>query len=187
VHRAGDDVRIYTRNLNEITARLPGVAEWARSLPVRAIVLDGEAIGVDEDSRPHAFQDTMSSFGRDHDTRDGAGGALDAFFFDVLHLDGDDLIDRSLEDRLEVVRALAGERRIPGLVTESPDDASAFLDRALAAGHEGVMVKALGSRYDAVAQGEAGAVTRPRGHRSRMGPRPSPGLALEPPPRRARR
>ncbi len=161
VHRAGDDVRIFTRNLNEITARLPGVAEWARSLPVRAIVLDGEAIGVDDNARPHAFQDTMSSFGRDRETGDGAGGALDAFFFDILHLDGDDLIDRSLEERREVVRAFAGERRIPGLVTESPDEASAFLDRALAAGHEGVMVKALDSRYDAGRRGGAWRKVKP--------------------------
>ena len=161
VHRNGDDVRIFTRNLNEITARLPGVAEWARSLPVRAIVLDGEAIGVDDNARPHAFQDTMSSFGRDRETGDGAGGALDAFFFDVLHLDGDDLIDRSLEERREVVRALAGERRIPGLVTESPDEASAFLDRALAAGHEGVMVKSLDSRYDAGRRGGAWRKVKP--------------------------
>ena len=106
VHRRGDDVRIYTRNLNDITGRLPGVVEWARALPVRAVVLDGEAIGVDDEARPHAFQDTMSSFGRDRDDRRRRRGALDAFFFDVLHVDGDDLIDRPLGERLER-RALA--------------------------------------------------------------------------------
>ena len=103
VHRLDDDVRIYTRNLNDITGRLPGVADWARALPVRAVVLDGEAIGVDDEDRPHAFQDTMSSFGRDPTAVRGAAGTLDAFFFDVLHLDGDDLIDRPLGERLEIV------------------------------------------------------------------------------------
>src|SRR5262249_8806273 len=104
VHRLDDDVRVYTRNLNDRSARLPGIADWARPLPVRAVVLDGEAIGVDDDARPHAFQDTMSSFGRDRDVA-GTGGVLDAFFFDVLHVDGDDLIERPLGERLEVVHA----------------------------------------------------------------------------------
>jgi len=161
VHRNGDDVRVYTRNLNDVTGRLPGVEEWARSLPVRAVVLDGEAIGVDDESRPHVFQDTMSSFGRDTTAVGGAAGALDAFFFDALHVDGDDLIDRPLADRLEIVQAVVGERRIPSLVTASADDAAAFLERALAAGHEGVMVKALDSTYDAGRRGGAWRKVKP--------------------------
>jgi DNA ligase-1 len=161
VHRLDDEVRIYTRNLNDITGRLPGVVDWTRALPVRAVVLDGEAIGVDDEARPQTFQDTMSSFGRERDTAGGAAGALDAFFFDVLHLDGDDLIDRPLGERLETVHALAGERRIPGLVTASPDEAGEFLDRALAAGHEGVMVKALDSTYDAGRRGGAWRKVKP--------------------------
>src|SRR5262245_55055583 len=136
VHRRDDEVWIYTRNLNDVTARLPDVVAWARSLPVRAVVLDGEAIGVDDDARPHAFQDTMSSFGRDRDMHGGAGGALGAFFFDVLHVDGDDLIDFPLRERLEVLDAAVGERHIPRLVTASADEAGAFLDGALSAGHE---------------------------------------------------
>jgi DNA ligase-1 len=155
VHRQDDDVRIYTRNLNEITGRLPGVVAWARSLPVRAVVLDGEAIGVDEDERPHAFQDTMSSFGTD------TASNLGAYFFDVLHVDGDDLVDRPLTDRLEVVQSLVGERRIPGIVTASPDEAAAFLDAAITAGHEGVMVKAVDSTYDAGRRGGAWRKVKP--------------------------
>ena len=161
VHRVDDEVRIYTRNLNEISGRLPGVADWARRLPVHAVVLDGEAIGVDDEARPHAFQDTMSSFGRDSDTRAGAAGSLDAFFFDVLHVDGDDLIERPLGDRLEVVRALAGERSIPGAVTASADEAAAVLDAAIAAGHEGVVLKALDSTYDAGRRGGAWRKVKP--------------------------
>src|SRR5262249_54345242 len=154
-HRRDDDVWIYTRNLNDVTDRLPDVVRWARSLPGRAAVLDGEAIGVDDEARPHAFQDTMSSFGRDRDAHDGAGGALDAYFFDVLHVDGDDLIDRPLRDRLSALDTLVGDRHIPRLVTVSADEAGAFLDRALAAGHEGVMVKALDSLYEAGRRGKA--------------------------------
>jgi DNA ligase-1 len=161
VHRIGDDVRVYTRNLNDVTGRLPGVVAWARALPVRAVVLDGEAIGVDDDAQPHAFQDTMSSFGRERNNVGGAAGALDAFFFDVLHVDGDDLIDRPLRERLEVVHAVVGERRVPGLITASPDEAAAFLDGALAAGHEGVMVKALDSTYDAGRRGGAWRKVKP--------------------------
>jgi DNA ligase-1 len=161
VHRAGDDVRIYTRNLNDITGRLPGVVSWVRTLPVRAIVLDGEAIGVDDDARPRAFQDTMSSFGREADSGAGAGGALDAFFFDLLHVDGDDVIDRPLRERIEIVQGLVGERRIPGAVTASPEEAATVLERALEAGHEGVMVKALDSAYDAGRRGRAWRKVKP--------------------------
>jgi DNA ligase-1 len=162
VHRREDgDVRIYTRNLNDVTARLPDVVEWARALPVRSVVLDGEAIGVDDEARPQAFQDTMSSFGRDRDADGGAGGALGAFFFDVLHVDGDDLIDRPLRERLEILDALTGARHIPRLVTASADEAATFLDTALAAGHEGVMVKALDSTYDAGRRGKAWRKVKP--------------------------
>jgi len=127
---------------------------------VRAVVLDGEAIGVDDDARPHAFQDTMSSFGRDS-TVAGSAGVLDAFFFDVLHVDGDDLIDRPLGERLGIVQTLVGERRVPGIVTESADEAVAFLDGALAAGHEGVIVKAMDSTYDAGRRGGAWRKVKP--------------------------
>jgi len=162
VHRHDDDVHIYTRNLNEITDRLPGVVEWARALPVRAVVLDGEALGVDDDARPRAFQDTMSSFGRDAAGDPGAAGSLGAFFFDALHVDGDDLLDRPLTERLGVVRSVVGEeRRIPGIVTASPDEAAAFLDAAIATGHEGVMVKAVDSTYDAGRRGGAWRKVKP--------------------------
>jgi DNA ligase-1 len=91
----------------------------------------------------------MSSFGRAPGAGAGAAGALDAFFFDVLHVDGDDLIDQPLGDRLEIVQTIAGERRIPGIVTASADEAASFLDGALAAGNEGVVLKALDATYGA--------------------------------------
>jgi DNA ligase-1 len=161
VHRDDDAVRIYTRNLNDITDRLPGIVEWARALPVTSLVLDGEAIGVDDDARPRAFQDTMSSFGRDAGRDVGAAGALGAYFFDALHVDGDDLVDRPLTERLEVVQSVVGARRVPGIVTASPEEAAAFLDTAIDAGHEGVVVKAVDSTYDAGRRGGAWRKVKP--------------------------
>jgi DNA ligase 1 len=158
VHRAGDEVRIYTRNLNDVTDRLPGIVDLARSLPATRFVLDGEAVGVGEDELPTTFQDTMSAFGQE----DGvAGGGLQSRFFDLLHLDGDDLIDRPLTDRLAALDRLAGPWRIRGVITSDPAEAQQVLDEALAAGHEGVMVKDAASTYDAGRRGGAWRKVKP--------------------------
>jgi DNA ligase-1 len=158
VHRVGDDVRIYTRNLNDVTGRLPGIVDLARSFPAESFVLDGEAIGVGENELPQMFQDTMSQFGRQ---ADGAGAGLASRFFDVLHLDGHDLIDRPLRDRLATLENLAGPWRIPGIVTADPAEAQRVLDEALAAGHEGVMVKDADSPYEAGRRGGAWRKVKP--------------------------
>jgi DNA ligase-1 len=150
VHRAGDEVRIYTRNLNDVTERLPGIVELVRSLPADTLVLDGEAVGVSEDELPTTFQDTMSAFGQE----DGVAGAgLQSRFFDVIHLDGADLIGLPLTERQAALERVAGPWRIPGVVTADPADAQAVLDEALAKGHEGVMVKDATSTYDAGRRG----------------------------------
>ncbi|HZA76727.1 MAG TPA: ATP-dependent DNA ligase [Acidimicrobiales bacterium] len=158
LHRVGDEVRIYTRNLNDVTARLPGIVDLARSLPAHSFVLDGEAIGVGEDELPQVFQDTMSQFGRQ---ADGAGAGLASRFFDILHLDGDDLIDRPLRARLATLERLAGRWRIPGVITADPAEAQRVLDEALAAGHEGVMVKSASSPYEAGRRGGAWRKVKP--------------------------
>jgi DNA ligase-1 len=158
VHRAGDEVRIYTRNLNDVTDRLPGIVDLARSLPATALVLDGEAVGVGEDELPRTFQDTMSAFGRE----DGVAGAgLQSRFFDLLHLDGEDLVDRPLAERLAALERVAGPWRIPGVLTAEADEAQRVLDEALAAGHEGVMVKDAASTYDAGRRGGAWRKVKP--------------------------
>jgi len=151
VHRDGDEVRIYTRNLNDITHRLPGVVAIAHAIPATSVVLDGEVVGVDEDAGPRAFQDTMSAFGRDDAT--GAGDGLHVRFFDVLHADGVDLIDEPLHARQDRLDALVGDLAVPRVRTSDPAEAQAALDTALAHGHEGVMVKAVGSAYDAGRRG----------------------------------
>jgi DNA ligase-1 len=151
-HRMGDEVRLFTRNLNEVTDRLGGVVDVVRSLSCSsAVVLDGEVIGLGEDDeRPDAFQDTMSRFGRQTGE---AGSGLVVRFFDVLHVDGRDLIDEPLSARLAVLEDVAGPWRVPGVVTGDVDEAAAFAEGALSLGHEGVMVKSLGSAYEAGRRG----------------------------------
>ncbi|MEX0835270.1 MAG: hypothetical protein WD010_04220 [Nitriliruptor sp.] len=150
-HRSGDEVRLFTRNLNVVTHRLPEVVAVVRSLPVRSVVLDGEVLALDDHGRPRRFQDTMARVGRGREaTADGEDVPLSVRFFDILHLDGEDVIDRPLRDRLEVlVRAVPDGSRVDQLVTADPDEAEAFLQRTLAAGHEGVMVKDLDAPYEA--------------------------------------
>ena len=161
VHRVGDDVRIFTRNLNDVTARLPGIAELARSLPADSLVLDGEAIGVGDDELPRMFQDTMSQFGRQDGAADAGIPGLESRFFDILHVDGTDLVDVPLTDRLAALERVAGPWRIPGVITDDPGVARRVLDDALAAGHEGVMVKAASSTYLAGRRGGAWRKVKP--------------------------
>ena len=158
-HRRAHKVRLFTRNLNEVTARLPAVVEVVGALPVHDVILDGEVYGsrVGEDAAG-PFQDTMSRFSR-HSPDDGA---LQVRFFDLLHVDGADLIDEGLDRRLDALAHAVGEQhRVPGIVTADPHEAQAFADRALAMGHEGVMVKSLTSTYEAGRRGSAWRKVKP--------------------------
>src|SRR5581483_9963154 len=133
VHKQGDTVRIFTRNLNEITDRMPEVVEVVRGLPAEQLVLDGEGLTMTEELRPRPFQEVMSRVGR----RTGEPTAsVGAHFFDVLHLDGEDLLDRPLLERIAALERVAGPLRIPGEVTDDPAAAERVLHAALAAGHE---------------------------------------------------
>jgi DNA ligase-1 len=155
VHRAGDEVRAFTRNLADITPRVPEIVEAVRALDVDAIVLDGEAIALGPNGRPRPFQETMSRFGSKANVEELRGTTpLSPFFFDVLHLDGDDLIDRPARDRLAALAArLPAELRVRGIETADPAEAQRFLEDALAHGHEGVMVKSLDAPYEAGRRG----------------------------------
>jgi DNA ligase-1 len=154
-------VRLFTRSLNEVTERLPGVADLMRRLPVERIILDGEVYGATVSyDRADPFQETMSRFSR-HSADADAEAALQVRFFDVLNVDGDDLIDRPLEERLPVLERTVGELRVPGIVTDDAEAAQAFADEALARGHEGVMVKALTSTYEAGRRGSAWRKVKP--------------------------
>lgn len=162
-HRDGDEVRVFTRNLREVTARVPEVVEAVRSLAATSVVLDGEAIAFDEEGRPRPFQETMRRFGREQDVeRARSELALHVRFFDLLHVDGEDLLDRPLRERLEALaRLVPRELRIDQQVTRDPASVSGALDRALAAGHEGVMVKDPDSPYEAGRRGSAWRKVKP--------------------------
>jgi DNA ligase-1 len=157
VHRSGTDVGIWTRNLNEITDRIPGVVDIVRSFQCEDIVLDGEVLGFADDQEPQAFQDTMSSFGAStRETRE-----LRPFFFDILHLDGTDLVDQPLAVRRRMLEGICGPHTVPGVSTEDPVEAEAVLRTALDRGHEGVMVKARQSRYEAGRRGKTWRKVKP--------------------------
>ncbi|WP_348789337.1 ATP-dependent DNA ligase [Leifsonia sp. NPDC080035] len=204
VHRNGDEVWVFTRNLADITHRVPEVVEVVRRMPARDLILDGETLSLDEDGAPRPFQETMSRFARwssgaarsDAATpalRGGAGGSaercrdpsaeeacdrgsepategpaeaareavLHPWFFDVLHVDGRDLLDEPLEVRMAELERVAGEHRIPGEVTDDPETAERVSREALAAGQEGVVVKAIGSPYAAGRRGSSWIKVKP--------------------------
>jgi DNA ligase-1 len=157
VHKAGDEVRVFSRRLNEVGEGLPEVIEAVRALPVRSAVLDGEAIALRPDGTPQPFQVTMRRFGRRLDAPELRRELpLSVFFFDCLHLDGDDLTPRPTYERhAALVRAAPPPLLVPRLVTADREAAEAFLDAALAAGHEGVMAKSLAAPYEAGERGGA--------------------------------
>jgi DNA ligase-1 len=131
IHRRGYEVRLYTRNLNEITHELPDIVRAVQGLPVDQAVLDGEALGT---------------------------GAL---LFDLLHVDGEDLLDTPLDERTARLAAIAPHLKVPGVVTADPDEGERVLEEALAAGHEGVVVKDAASTYAAGRRGKAWRKVKP--------------------------
>jgi len=159
VHRDGDEVAVFTRTLDDVTGRVPEVVAAALGLPAQRVVLDGEVIALREDGRPHPFQVTGSRFGARR--RAETELPLSVFFFDLLHLDGEDLLDAPLSARAEALAALAPAHRVPHTLAEAPHTAQAAFDAALAAGHEGVMVKALDSPYAAGRRGAAWLKVKP--------------------------
>jgi DNA ligase-1 len=155
IHRRDDEVRIYTRNLNEITDTLPGIVRAVRGLPGRQAVLDGEALWMDVHG-PAAFQDTISQI----DAAAPPEGIV-TFLFDLLHVDGDDLLDTPLEERAARLEEIAPDLRIPSTITSDADTAQRVLDEALNAGHEGIVVKDATSLYSAGRRGKAWRKVKP--------------------------
>jgi DNA ligase 1 len=155
IHRAGDAVSIYTRSLDDVTERLPEVVEATLALPVTDLIADAEAIALRPDERPHRFQVTASRFGRSVDINAArASQPLSVFVFDLLHLDGADLLDQPTSERIAALDAIVPEaHRVDRLITDDADAAKRFLDITLAAGHEGVMAKSLAAPYEAGRRG----------------------------------
>jgi ATP-dependent DNA ligase I len=150
VHRRDEEVRVYTRSLDDVTARVPEIVHAALALPVSTAVLDGEAIALQPDGRPEPFQVTGARFARRHDQ----SAPLTLSLFDVLHADGEDVLDRPGAERAAVLAELVPEaQRTPRAIVSEAPAAQAFLDDAIARGHEGVMLKALDEPYVAGSRG----------------------------------
>ncbi|HSI93922.1 MAG TPA: ATP-dependent DNA ligase [Jiangellaceae bacterium] len=164
IHRTGDDVRVFTRTLDDVTERVPELVATTLALPATAVVLDGEAVALDQQGRPQPFQRTASRVSRRLDvTRARTDTPLSLFLFDCLHLDGTDLVGRPAAERFATLAELVPEQhRVPRLVTDSADPAQRFYDDAVALGHEGVVAKALNAPYEAGRRGAAWVKVKPR-------------------------
>ncbi|QXQ14311.1 ATP-dependent DNA ligase [Skermania piniformis] len=157
VHRDGAAVRVFTRTLRDITESVPELVELARTLPCRSVVLDGETLALTDSGRPRPFQETMSRFGAER----ARELVLHPYFFDCLHLDGADLLDEPLAERLAALDRVAAAHRIPSVQHPSPEVAEQQFAAALAAGHEGVMLKSLDAPYAAGRRGRAWQKVKP--------------------------
>lgn len=158
VHRSGADISIHTRSLADVTSRVPEIVEFVRRLDGDGFILDGETLILDEGGTPRPFQETMSRFG----SVEGDESVLTPRFFDLLALDGADITARPLAARRALLTDLVGaDHVIPGRITDDPAIAQAVLDEALAAGHEGVLVKATDAAYTAGRRGKAWVKVKP--------------------------
>lgn len=156
VHRQDDRVAIFTRNLRDITAEMPAVVDAVRDFDATSFILDGEGLLVGSDGRPLSFQESMS--------HPGSGGSwpIEAFFFDVLAVDGADLIDEQLRvRRRRLEQFVPTKARVGSLVTSDPADADRFFDEAVAMGFEGVVVKDPDQPYEAGRRGSGWLKVKP--------------------------
>ena len=164
LHRLGDDVRVFTRTLDDITDRVPEIVEAVRALDVREIVLDGEAIALDPHGRPRPFQETAGRTSSRLDVETLRHSIpLTVFVFDVLHLDGESLVAKPAGERQAVLESvLPSKLRVPRVATDDPEAATAFFADAIAHGHEGVVVKSLHAHYEAGRRGAGWVKVKPR-------------------------
>lgn len=164
VHRQGDQVTVFSRTLDDITARVPELVAAARGISARTFVLDGEAIALRRDGRPEPFQVTSARLASKSDAAAlSETTPVTTFFFDALHLDDADLLDLPTRDRYAVFDEAVPERlRVPRLITDDESEASAFLDDAVSRGHEGVVVKTLDAPYAAGRRGSGWIKVKPR-------------------------
>ena len=155
VHKSGGEVRVYTRNLNDVTAAVPEVVSILKEAKAESLILDGEAIALRPDGRPHPFQLTMRRFGRKLEVQALRGELpLSLFFFDCLYRDGAPLVDHAARERHDIVRSvLPPEAVTPSLITDDVSKAKAFYEAALARGHEGIMAKSMDAAYESGRRG----------------------------------
>jgi DNA ligase-1 len=163
VHRSGQDVAVFTRTLDDVTARVPEIVEATLELPVAAVVLDGEAVALRAGGRPHPFQVTAARFGSRRDVPGQRRSLpLTPALFDVLHLDGEDLLDRPGAERADALqRVVPHALRVRRAIATDAAAAAAVLDEALERGHEGVVIKSLAAPYEAGRRGGAWLKVKP--------------------------
>lgn len=156
VHRSGDDVIVYSRSLNDVTAAVPEVVDIVRAMPAKELILDGEVLSLLPDGRPQPFQVTMRRFGRKLDVaRMREELPMTPYWFDLLYLNGSPLLDEPQERRFAALRDLSKDFLMPHFTTSDPAQAGEFLEEALSRGHEGIMAKALDARYAAGGRGQS--------------------------------
>ncbi|HEY8471761.1 MAG TPA: ATP-dependent DNA ligase [Natronosporangium sp.] len=159
VHRDGDEVAVFSRSLDDLTPRMAEVVAAVRALPVTRVVLDGEALVLDQRGRPRPFQETSSRAA----TRGSSALRLTPYFFDLLHLDGADLLDRPLRERIEALtQAVPAELQVERTTAGTAEEVAAALAGAVERGQEGVIVKAIEAAYDAGRRGGAWVKLKPR-------------------------
>ncbi len=162
VHKAGDDVRVFSRRANDVTAAVPEIVEVVRRAPARELLLDGEVLALDPEGGPRPFQETMRRFGRRLEVeRMRSELPLTPFFFDLLQIDAQELIDRPASERFAALDEALPGLVVPRRITDDAAEAFAFLRETLDRGHEGVMVKALDSGYEAGSRGSAWLKVKP--------------------------
>jgi len=156
VHKAGNDVRVFSRTLRDVTAAVPEVVEAVRPLEARELILDGEVIALRPDRVPHPFQETMRRFGRRLDVdRLRPELPLTPFFFDCLYLDGSPLISEPQRSRFAALASAVAELAVPHRVIGDERAATEFFNQSVGGGHEGLMAKSLDAPYAAGSRGSA--------------------------------
>lgn len=155
VHRSGDDVVVFSRGMNDVSAAVPEIVEVVRALPAKEVILDGEVLSLQPNGRPQPFQITMRRFGRRLDVERMRGELpLTPFWFDLLYVDGAHLLDEPQSRRFaELARVSPQSFLMPHTVASRVEDADAFLRKALDQGHEGVMAKSPAAGYAAGSRG----------------------------------
>lgn len=156
-HKSGDEVKIYSRGANDVSAAVPEIVTAVRALPARELILDGEVLGIDAAGRPLPFQISMRRFGR----KANAGQIenelpMTPFWFDLLYLNGGSTVDAAQAQRFRELSGLVPTGNlVPYLATAGHDAAENFLHQALSQGHEGLMVKARNAPYAAGSRGQS--------------------------------
>ncbi len=194
VHKSGDDVRVFTRRLNNVTSAVPEIVEAVRALPARDLILDGEVLSLTPEGCPQPFQVTMRRFGRKLDLdRMRAELPLHPFWFDLLCLNGQSLMDEPQARRFQALGELSpAGALVPHTLTADPERAAEFLREALEQGHEGIMAKETGhglcggARGPELAEDQESSFTGPGCSGGGMGQRAAQGMAEQLTPGRAR-